>query len=92
MAPRLITPRSNPAHVLIPMPSGNVARIPVEDTDTFDFDEAKTFEDTARHRGHHNILAMLHDLRSQGLGRTQAVAVVCEYLNALKQDEQDAGK
>jgi hypothetical protein len=92
MAPKLISPRNKPAHVLIPMPSGNVARIPVEDTDTFDLDEANLFEDTARHRGHHNILLMLHDLRSQGLGRAQAVAVVCEYLNALKQDEEDAGK
>jgi hypothetical protein len=89
MASKLIAPRSKPAYVLVSMPSGNVARIPVEDTDTFDLDEAKTFEDTARHRGHHNILAMLHDLRRQGLGRTQAVAVVCEYLNALKQDEED---
>lgn len=89
MASTLIAHRSKPAYVLIPMPSGNVTRIPVEDTDTFDLDEAKTFEDTARHRGHTNILDMLHDLRRQGLGRAQAVAVVCEYLNALKQDEED---
>jgi hypothetical protein len=92
MASKLIAPRSRPAYVLIPMPSGNVARIPVEDTDTFDLDEANLFEDTARHRGHTNILDMLHDLRHQGLGRAQAVAVVCEYLNALKQDREDAGK
>jgi len=49
-----------------PSTPSDVARIPIEDTDSFDMEEAKLFEDTARHRGDEVTLTMLKVLQAKG--------------------------
>lgn len=85
--PSLIGPK-RPDYALVSMPDGAIARIPIDTEEPIDLEEAKLFEDTAMHRGHTNILDLLHDLKAQGLNRQQAVDVVCTYLDLLEQAKQ----
>jgi len=85
---KLPAPTKHPEYALINMPDGRIVHIPIDQDEPIDLDEAKLFEDTARHNGHTNILDLLHDLKHQGLSRTQAVDVVCTYLDVLQQEGQ----
>ena len=87
----MIATRKHTGYAFISMPNGTTARIPIErpNDEPFDKEEATEFEQAVRHRGHHNLLALLNDLKHQGLSPQQATDVACEYLNLL--DQQGRG-